>query len=410
MSSAYRVVLAVTTLLTFTPSAVRPQERGWVALEATYTGDLAAVTHGGLERRVVYLDNLDLTLTVDLALALGLDATTLFLYGLGNQGGDPSRYVGDAQGVNNIEAPNSWRLYEAWVEHRVPRARLALLAGLYDLNAEFAFLRTAQLFLHSSHGIGAEFGLSGRNGPSVFPVTSLGARLRWLPLSNVSVQGVVLDGVPGDPAAPRGTHVVFGSGDGALIVVEVGYLVGFDDAGPPGRRRRGRRRLASRAGIGGHTTKLALGAWRYTGRLEAIEAGAAPTSRSGSHGAYVLAETEPTPGLALFARLGLADGAVNRFTAYTGGGAVWQGPIPARRQDRVGVALAVAHNGEPYRNAIERAGGSATARESVIELTYLARLIESLSAQGDLQYVMDPNTDPAVPDAWIATMRIQLSF
>ena len=53
--------------------------------------------------------------------------------GLGNQGGDPSRHIGDAQIVSNIETFDTWRLYEAWVEQQLFEEKLSLLAGLYDL-------------------------------------------------------------------------------------------------------------------------------------------------------------------------------------------------------------------------------------------------------------------------------------
>ena len=40
----------------------------------------------------------------------------VFFYGLGNHGGRPSENVGDLQIVSNIEAPDTWKLYEAWFE------------------------------------------------------------------------------------------------------------------------------------------------------------------------------------------------------------------------------------------------------------------------------------------------------
>jgi porin len=48
--------------------------------------------------------------------------------------------------------------------------------GLYDLNSEFDVIEAAALFLNPSHGIGPDFAQSGRNGPSIFPVTSLAIR------------------------------------------------------------------------------------------------------------------------------------------------------------------------------------------------------------------------------------------
>ena len=80
----------------------------------------------------------------------------------------------------------------------------SLLLGLYDLNSEFDVIETAGLFLNSSFGIGAEYGSSGRNGPSIFPATSFGARLSGQPVQSLFIRGAVLDGVPGDPPPPEG--------------------------------------------------------------------------------------------------------------------------------------------------------------------------------------------------------------
>ena len=66
-----------------------------VALHATYTSDVVSNLHGGINRRTVYLGNLDLTLTCHLHALTGLPAGTIFVYGLANHGGHPSVHVGD---------------------------------------------------------------------------------------------------------------------------------------------------------------------------------------------------------------------------------------------------------------------------------------------------------------------------
>lgn len=74
--------------------------------------------------------------------------------------------------ISNIETGvRATRLYEAWLETGLGE-RGSLRAGLYDLTSEFDVLETANLFIHSAHGIGSDIGLSGLNGPSIFPVTS----------------------------------------------------------------------------------------------------------------------------------------------------------------------------------------------------------------------------------------------
>jgi len=48
--------------------------------------------------------------------------------------------------------------------------------------------------------------------------------------------------------------------------------------------------------------------------------------------------------------------------------------------------------------------------ETTLELTYLAPLTSWLSIQPDLQYVVNPNTDPRVPNAFVGLIRIELAF
>ena len=75
-----------------------------VDLAAVYTGELWRNERGGIRQGWRYLDNLDVTLTIDADRAFGWHGATLFIYGLYNNGrafsGD---LVGDEQIVSNIE-------------------------------------------------------------------------------------------------------------------------------------------------------------------------------------------------------------------------------------------------------------------------------------------------------------------
>ena len=391
------------------PTGTYGQPAG-LLFEAAYTGDLASNLAGGRERGTVYLDNIDLTLTLDLDALASWQGGTLFLYGLGNQGGRPSRLAGDAQGGNNIEAPETWKLYEAWLEQTLIEERVSLLAGLYDLNSEFDVISTAALFIHSSHGIGPDLSQSGANGPSIFPVTSFGARLKLLPIDAFYVQAVVLDGVPGNPDDPLGTHVVFGEEDGVLVAAEVAYFFGLK-AEPDATPTNGHvRRIVDPP----YRAKLAFGAWTYTQTSEPI---GSASSGNVARGAYVLAETDvyreradAEQGLSVFARAGLADDRVLRFGAYTGLGAVYRGLFNGRDADEGGLAVAAVHNGASYKQAMRETGLAVAASEVNLEATYLAALAPWLTLQADLQYILNPDTDPSLPSSLLATLRLQVSL
>ena len=149
-----------------------------VSLSAVYTADIRGNVTGGIARGTRYLDNLDLQVAIDSDKLVGWRGAHLFAYAIYNNGVEfSSSLVGDAQTVSNVETDvQAFRLFEAWVEQDIGRNG-SIKAGLYNLNSEFDTTQSGGFFLLSSHGIGPDFSQSGRNGPSIFPVTSLAVRL-----------------------------------------------------------------------------------------------------------------------------------------------------------------------------------------------------------------------------------------
>src|SRR6266852_5504285 len=186
-----------------------------------YDGAAFADLAGGLRRGATYLGTLRFQLTVDGSRLAGVPGMPLFVAGLNIHGGHPSSFAGDAQGASNLEGPARSMLYEGWIQQNLFRDRLSILVGRYDLNTEFYRSQSAGLFLNSSFGVGPEFSQSGRNGPSIFPNTSVGARIAWKPVRSVVLRTAILDGVPVD--RPDGRKL-FARGDGLLLVAEVAYL------------------------------------------------------------------------------------------------------------------------------------------------------------------------------------------
>ncbi|SHK91288.1 carbohydrate porin [Rhodothermus profundi] len=356
-------------------------------LSVTYTVDLMSPLVGA-STRPVWMDNIDVTLTLRLT-----SRTTLFFYGLGNQGRTLSERIGVAQSVSNIEAPTSWRLYEAFIEHVTANDRLSLLIGLYDLNSEFDVLQAAELFLNSSFGIGPELANSRPQGPSIFPVTTVGLRVRLgFPLTSRKagyLQLVLLDGAPGHTHHQTGTSIVFGRNDGLLGVAEIGTqlyaLKRLADWSPI--------RWVSRLHEPAYHRKLALGFWYYTARFQWLYA---DRWQRGNWGGYLLAEsrlyTAGTRTLWAFLRIGFAHPQVNRFGAYTGGGFSGQGWLPGRPNDRMGLALAAAHNSRAYRRLRRQPGSRVHHTEWILEGTYLLALSATVQLQLDLQWVQHPDT------------------
>ncbi len=134
-------------------------------------------------------------------------------------------HTGDLQTVSNIEAVSTDRLFEAWAEQTFGKdgaGGWAVRAGLIDFNSDFDSIDPASLFIDSSHGIGPDISKSGRNGPSIFPVSAAAVRITWTPTEDWTVRGGVFDGVPGDPEHPKAFAALrLSADDGVLSVLQI---------------------------------------------------------------------------------------------------------------------------------------------------------------------------------------------
>jgi porin len=386
-----------------------------VEVSAVYDGEGLVNATGGVRNGAAYLGNLRLQLTVDGERLLGWPGVTFFLQGLGTHGGHPSRFVGDAQGVSNLEAPQGWQLYEVWLQQNLLDNRVSALVGRYDINSEFYRLQSATLFLNGSFGIGPEFSQSGRGGPSIFPDTSVGVRLAFKPARDVVFRAAVLDGAPVD--RPDGGQRVFAKGDGVLLVGEAAFL---SRPVSEGRPLGSRFRIGRGAAFRPYDGKLAVGGWYYSAKFDDLseqEPDGRPVRHRGSGGAYVLADqlvhrsaVQSRRQINVFAELGFGDSRVNRFGFYAGGGVVLSGLFPALENDELGLAVAIARNGSHFIELQRQDGVPVTGTETTVELTHLLQIGKHLALQPDFQYVMRPGTDATRKNALAAALRFELSY
>jgi len=360
-----------------------------VTLSAVYTADVRSDLAGGVSRGARYLDNLDLQVAIDADRLLGWQGARMFVYGIYNNGVSLSRLVGDVQTISNIETSvRAARLFEAWVERDVGR-NASLKVGLYNLNSEFDTTQSGGLFLISSHGIGPDFSQSGRNGPSIFPVTSLAVRGEVKLGEHWLGRVAVLDGVPGDPAHPKRTAIKLSSKDGALLVGEIDFLKGG--------------------------TKAAVGVWAYTAKFDELRRAGTPVDRRNNKGAYIFAErrlignrSDDPKGLAGWLRFGIAETRFNAIGSYLGGGIVYTGLIPGRVDDQAGLSLAAANFGDRYRDSEARPDRKLAPRETVLEAAYSTIVAPWLSIQPDVQYVFNPGGNWEISDAIVVGFRVKI--
>ena len=376
--SARRVrSIGLALLLVFAASAAGAE------ITAEYTGDVLSNMSGGLETGTRYLDKFDLAVRVDSASLSGESAGTLFgrlLYT--NATNFSEDLVGDLQIVSNIDAHESWRVFELWYEFAADK--WSVKAGLYDLNSEFDLNETGALFLNSSHGIGVDLGQTGRNGPGIYPISSTAVRAS-LQSDALTARVVVMDGVPGNPDDPSSNRVELDDDEGVLTVAELDLAIS-------------------------DSLRLWSGYWRYNADFEhAFD----HTSCRSNDGWYVGAESSFTLGsrsAALFARVGKADERFNVFGAYVGLGIAVNGLFAARPDDQFGVALASGRAGEPYRDYLGSIGAAPRRHENAWEITYRAPVGKNLVIQPNVQYVQNPSASGMIDNAWVIALRFQLAL
>jgi len=360
-----------------------------------YTGEVFRNINGGSVNETVYLDNFDLTADFNLAKSLNWQGANLFAYVLGNHGQIPNKYIGSVQGVSNIAAPNTWKLYQFWLQQNLFNDRISLLIGLYDVNSEFDNRESSSLFINPSQGIGVDFSQSGLNGPSIFPTTSLTLRMKFQPTENLYIQAAVLDGVPGELNNPTGTHLILNKSDGLLIVGELGSISANDN------------------------DKIFLGGWAYTKQFNLIpneEIENHSPKKGTSYGLYVSAERkiisesyDIEQGLSGFVRVGMANENVNPIGYYVGLGFVYKGLIPGRDNDEFGFALANAITGNPHLRELSSFQDVA-GYELNFELTYRMEILNWFEIQPDFQFVLNPGAQKNSNNAAEFGIRFSLSI
>lgn len=370
---------------TESPDAPAPM----LLIEAAYKGEAWRNVAGGIKRDGTYLENIDLRATLDADRAFGWNGTTIVVSGLHNN--DPTltdRIVGDIQTVSNIDTDGATRLYEAWVERAFDAGAIKL--GLIDLNSELDVNETGLLFINSSHGIGPDFSQVGENGPSIFPIIGFGSVMRWDYNEAVQVRLAAFEGTVGDPDRPHRTTLDIKDDEGALLVGEI--MVRPTDA-----------------------SRYMLGVWRHSGHSTDF-ADEEVQRRTSSLGVYGLTEgtlvERGEHSLNGFVRVGFADSDVHQVARYYGAGLVLSGPLLAgpEREEQLGLAIGAIENGRPFRRVQTDLGSSVERHETAIELTYRTQVLPWLALQPDVQYIINPGTDPSLEDAWLVGLRFELTW
>ena len=341
------------------PAAADPTDKlPPLAIAARETFDVFDVPEGA-DPGTAILNKIQISATLR-GEKLGLNGWLVHAQIIRFDGQSLSRHLGDIQTADNIEAEPVTRLFEAYLAKMWDKGdhSLALRFGMIDLNSQFDSIDPASLMLNSSHGIGPDLSRSGRNGPSIYPVTATGFTTTWVQSKEWTFRLGVFDGVAGSPWAP---HAFLAErlrpSDGLLVIGQTDWQLSKN-------------------------SRLEGGAWGYTAAQDGPDG-----RKAHDHGAYISYEAPlgVLPHLNFWLRGGIANPHAQPIAAYVGGGIVQQGTFAGRKDDRFGIAIAHAVIGEPAVSAL-----GLNHAETSFETTYQAKISSRFVIQPDLEYIRHP--------------------
>ena len=427
-------------------------DRG-VLFNFTYAADPIGVVSGGIKRGAFYNGFLDLGTDIDLEKLIGWKGGHFHVNGFYPHGENGSaNYVGDIGTFSNIEAYDTYRLYELWVEQNFFEDRFSLRVGQITFDSEFAVLDAyGGLFVQS--GFGAPEALSANLPLPVFPNATPGIRLRIAPIKGFAMQAAVFDGnvAPGltpdhSPNAAistefnrHGTHWALRPDEGALFVGEMSYRFNqvSEEELSATRTSADARPLGTPAapvlptrGLAGsyefgflwHTDGFAD---IYDVTLADLGSALAPATRNrgADYAIYANIEQEiwresgsEDQGVGAFAHAVWMPPARNFVEFSVEGGLHYHGAIPGRDHDSLGLGVAFLKISDRVASAVRAANqhdhtsNSVPDFEATIELVYRYQVAPWLWVQPHAQYVIQPGGTKDNDNAVILGVRTNLAF
>lgn len=369
-------------------------------LELNYSAEYLANLRGGLKQGSTFNGMAHVSLDVDLQKLTGAwKGGSLYVSGLSLHGDGAGSFVGDVQGLSNIEGHSSERLYSFHYRQAFLDERIAIKFGNLLADDDFAVSDHKAIFFNSTFGWPAFASMNVLNTGPAFFVAAPGIHLIVKPTENLYVQAGVYDGDPfddptgGTTISEQGTHFKLGNGQGVFSMYEVGYRVS----------------IAKRSG------DYKLGGWHHSGDFTDTITG---LSVSGNYGVYFSAAQmfyNETPdgeqGLEAFFRAGFSPDDRSFADFSFDAGLHYAGLLPGRDEDAVGLGFAYVNVSDDVATA-EAIGGATILSdyELAVEAVYDISLMPALSLQPSLQWIRHPGGSRSLKDAWVFGLRANLTF
>lgn len=364
-----------------------PKPAKSLSFSTTYTGEVLGNLSGGFKQGAIYEGVLTVGCEGDLEKLLQWKGASFVVNVIYPHGSSlTNNYVGDLNRVSNIDAFDTVRLSEVWLQQEFAQGKFSIRVGQLLADCEFFVSDNAAVFLNGAFGTPSIVALNLR--VPAYPMAAPGVRLRWNMNQAVSAQIGFFAGDTGDEIAnnKHGMTWRLGSDRGMMGIAEVSYQ---RNAGTQAAPLNGTYKIGAFFHTPTMTYAFPVENWR------------------GDAGGVLIADQEfwrrgDQKVLGGFLRMGGAPAKRNFARFFFDGGLNFKGLI--RKDDVAGIGFS-------YTNLSDCAGVPIETRyEAILEATYKAQIRPWLCVQPDLQYIFNPGAVQAAPNAVVAGVRVTLSY
>jgi porin len=368
------------------------EERG-VAVSASYVLESAGNPVGGETHRARYTHNVGLAVFADLEQLLFLPDTRL-MASMSNRAGDSlSRDIPNQFAVQQIYGGQTTRLVVLALQTRLLDDRLDLVAG--RLNALDDFVASPLYCYAQNLGLcGNPLSVPIDVSVSSYPNTAWGARGRyWLTDEVYAMTGVYNTYTPFRANRFHGVDFTIHEDSGLASMNELGW------------------RPEIAPGLRGH---YKVGGWYDTLQHREFRSGRQAPSGWGLYAAFdqrLLPKGGPNGlGITPFVAFSWAPPDVNPQEWFVDAGVLWEGAIPGRPSDVIGLFGVYGRSSRDLRRSQRAAGMPGQTYEAILELNYRIDVFPWFYIQPDLQGVINPNATGRVDDALVLAVQVGVAL
>jgi len=398
------------------------EDRG-IDFFGSYTAEVWGNVSGGEQRGAVYTGLLDFGVTLDFEDLIGWKGASFHNSWLWLSGQGPSdQLVGDNLfAVSNIEGFATFRMFELWFQQNLLDDAISLRFGQLAADEEFAISEYAELFLNGTFGWPAFLSESIPNGGPGYPLATPGIRLKVNPAEWLTFRAAVFQGDPfAEDVNRHGFRYRLDRSNGFLFLNELETRwAGIRDSELAG---------SFKAGAWFHTANFsdpgdeAIRRYGNTGFYFIFDQAlyrpqASPTaplffksSKGGESFASHVEAEESSEGLGSFLRIAFEPPNRNEISFYVDAGLTYQGLIPTRRDDTIGVAVAYGKLSGGAVQGLRDDGAVNPGYEMALEATYQIQVTPWFAIQPDLQYIIRPGGTADFGNAFLLGLRTSIEF